>query len=233
MLITEASVWCLPLVLDAFFRDPADFPGLRKFDLQADWSDELHAEDLAIVMGDPRLKEVYLDRSVGSSSLIKHQLECLANRIEKSPRSLLECGLLGLDPKVEDDDPLLDTIEGLVLDILRSGRNGVEQLTLCDEQLFRTKTRLTELNSVVKQNQCRQEVAIYTKDEYGAQLPGDRSHKAVRQHLLKNMTRQDVVQDVAFSLVSFARVLLLATPGTPPDPFTTILSLPAELLHLI
>ena len=57
--IAGEHLWCLALILQAFFDDPTDFPHLRAFDIQARWPETLSA-GLGKIAGDPRLHEVQL-----------------------------------------------------------------------------------------------------------------------------------------------------------------------------
>lgn len=238
---TDVSRWCLPAIIKAFFQTPSDFPHLAMINIGAYWSWWSDIESVERVVSDPRLMSLRLDQSVGHPSVIKRQLQCVLERIERQHRSLEEVGVMRTGrwgPRYVDRLPGL---EDLVLEVVRTGSRGPGTMHATDEWLFALDGRLPDLVAAVKGNTFLYCLSVWDQGDVEGSPPLD-----AFEHLDKNYDRVLAIDDALLSIVVPARVLLHARPATPSSDKdvadgthrdqkrrASLLSLPPEVLHLI
>ena len=230
------SVWCLPLILDTFFSDPADFPHLTTFGLAAHWSDE-RIPDLRKITRDTRLRDLRLDGSEGSCMVTVKLLQALVERLTLHPRSIDEFHFPAYpyDPTADPalpEDPLVDEIRKLILDVIRFGRDGLVTFVTLEYRLMdgpKGEAWRPSLMEALRANDWLEYVNLPTQD-------GDDPFLIdIGRRYRWNSDRSYVGYQVAKRLVAPAAVLLAPRTKDCSDPSLkgTILSLPAEIIDLI
>ena len=117
------------------------------------------------------------------------QLRAVLDRIRCDPRGLDSFSASSLPNDVAGDDPLVRVAEDLVLDIIRTGQDGLVELDISSRPLFASSESRTKLSSVIDDSACLTDLTLPTG--YPRLPSADRVLYDMQQHLRWNKCRTD------------------------------------------